>query len=255
MKSKLIIFIAFVLLFMTLECYSKSNDVLNDPREIIIKPRAKNSLVLFYVKFSSDDFKLMVRRSFHEGTFDKSLARSCDFNERTIVDYLYRWEHVSQSLNYGNSYLEYYGESIIATVMNMESKQKFEVLIFPWMRRAFIPNVTIGKYKFVKITFTVCRGGSLVYNNDVFIDKELPEFTVNSNTAFMYGVIDLRGGEIKLTNEEKYMNKLRKYVALVKKFKKNRSMKVIELNPDEYYSAVKTGNDDQAANGQDVKKD
>ncbi len=238
MKSRLFLLTLILSLFINPAGYSRTDDVMNDPREIIIKPKAKNSLFLFMVKYNSDDFKALVHQAFVNGTADPDFKKM-GINEKNIGFNLGTWEWMASTRDPYLPYT-YYNESMIITIRNLESKQKFQVLIFPWMRRAFIPGVTIGKYKFEKVMLTVSLGGANIYNSELDLNNLLPEFTINSNTAYIYGVIDFKHGDIKLVQDEKRMNKLRKYVALVKKFKKNRNMKVVELNADEYYSKLKS---------------
>ncbi len=255
MNIKMISIILFLILF-TLPVFTETSNVVNDPRVIVIKPKAKNSLLLFMVNYNKDDFRSMVSKAMSNGTYDKDFNK-LGINDKYFFYYLEKWDSLANSWDCFRSrdgQMFYYNESISATIRNLDSKQVFQVYIIPFMRRAYVPNITIGRYKFEKFTFSISiinnllgYGSFKTFDNDVYINQELPEFTVNSNTAFLYGIVDFKGGEIKVTNEEKRMNKLRKYLALVKKFKKNANMKVVELNPDEYYASLKKESSDETA--------
>lgn len=228
MKSKLLFIVISFALLINVFGFSNSGDVLTDPKEIIIKPKAVNGLLMFTVKYWSSDFKLLVKKAIHEGFVDQKLLRDNSVNENNVIEKLNMFEALGYNYDWTGVI---YTELIIATVKNLESKQEFRVVLHPIIKRAFIPNITIGKYKFEKLTLMLSLGVKWdTYKCDIMLHDELPEFTINSNTAFLYGQISLRKGEIKQVNDKKSMEKLRKYIDLIKKFKRYENLKVIELN-------------------------
>ncbi len=234
MKTKFLFFVVLTIL-LNFQVFSEAKDYLNDPREIIIKPKAVNGFFFFITKYTSNDFKLFMKKALQDGTADPKL-KSLDLTENSVIHQLNYWEAQVTDITIFDQWhwmggLDYH-EYMAATIINMESKQEFNVILHPALRKAFLPNITIGKYKFEKITLTLDLGSYGIFNSEVKIGQELPEFTINSNTALIYGMIDLRGGEIKYTNEEKSMKKLRDYVDLMKKFRKNDNLKLVELTPD-----------------------
>jgi hypothetical protein len=230
MKRK-ILFIAALMIILNYFSFSTNNgDVLTDPNEIIIKPKAVNGYLMFMVKYTSDDFKQLVYNAIKNGTGSHRFKER-GINLENIFYHLGTWEWMGGAHD-GHLPVNYYNESMSITIKNIESKQVFNVLIFPFMRRAFVPNITVGKYKFEKLTLTISLGGANVFNSYIMVDKNLPEFTISNNTAFIYGLINLKGGEINLSNDEKSMTKLKKYLGLMMKFNKN--LKVVELDPANY---------------------
>jgi hypothetical protein len=237
MKLKLLLFCIAISL-INLSIFSISGDVLTDPKDIIIKPKAKNGLLMFVVKYSSYDFKLLVKKFIHDGMKDPKFLhdngkflRDNGITESNVVSILSMYEGLGY--NYDQTGV-IYSELITATVKNIESKQEFKVVLHPMIKRAFIPNITVGRYKFEKLTLTISLGPNFdTYNCDLILNDELPGFTINSNTAFLYGQINLKKGEISHVSDEKSMEKLKKYINLIKKFKRYENLKIVEINSSE----------------------
>ena len=228
MKIKLFFIFTFILLFNFSIFSQAKDDVVTDPRDIVIKPKAINGLLLFKVKYRSRDFKLLLDAAFKNGTADKKFRTQLNL-QNGVSGYLTWFQSVSGS-NTGFRYQEF----LIATIRNIETGQVFKINLHPVKNRAFIPNVTVGRYKFEKLELSILLSfgtysGVQYYRSYLNIESYLPEFTINSNTAYVYGLVDLRKADIKQSYDEKVMAKLDKYISNLKKFKKFENIKVIGL--------------------------